>query len=57
MEAKISRIDFVGEDLYDVIYNPDSKVSGSFRAKEINWLLEHAKDYGYIQVGNSWVLP
>lgn len=35
----------------------DIRVSDSYRAKEINWLLQNAESYGYVRIGNSWILP
>jgi hypothetical protein len=55
LEAGPARIDFVGEDINSVIYSPERAVRESYRAKEIRWLMKHAKDYGYVLVGNSWV--
>jgi hypothetical protein len=57
LESKVGRIDFVGEDIFDVINSPDLNVNTSFRAKEIDWLLKNAEKYGYVRIGNSWVLP
>ena len=57
LENGVERIDFVGIDILDVINSTDINVRNSYRAKEIRWLLENAKDFGYINVGNSWVLP
>lgn len=45
----------IGEDIFAVLREPLSRVS--FRANEIRWLLENAEDYGYMRIGNSWVLP
>jgi hypothetical protein len=56
VKDKIPRIDFVGQDIFDVINNPNPTISGSFRAQEINWLLANAESYGYTRVGNSWIL-
>jgi hypothetical protein len=56
LEAGVKRIDFVGEDIWNVVNSPDPNISTSFRAKEINWLLQNAKKYGYELQGNSWVL-
>jgi hypothetical protein len=57
LESGVKRLDFMGEDIFAVINSPDLKVRTSYRAKEINWLLENAEKYGYTQIGNSWVLP
>jgi hypothetical protein len=57
LQDGVERIEFVGDDILDVINSTDISVRNSYRAKEIKWLLEKAKDYGYVNVGNSWVLP
>jgi len=47
----IPRVDFVVENITDVLANyPDS-----YRASEINWLLENAGKNNYKLVGNSWI--
>jgi len=51
LEAGVSRIDFVGQSIKDVLDNAE----GTFRWKEVNWLLDNAEKYGYKLVGNSWV--
>ena len=51
LESGIARIDLVGESVDDVLM----KAVGSFRWKEVNWLLDNAAKYGYELVGNSWV--
>ncbi len=51
LESGVKRIDFVGESIDDVL----TKAIGSFRWKEVNWLLDNAGRYGYELVGNSWV--
>jgi hypothetical protein len=44
-------IDFVSGDILMI----RDKYPGTFAAREINWLLEHAGDFKYQQVGNSWI--
>jgi hypothetical protein len=56
LEVGVERIDFVGEDIWNVVNNPDPNISNSFRAQEINWLLQNAGKFGYELQGNSWVL-
>ena len=56
LESKVDRIDFVGEDIWSVVNSQDPKVSNSFRAQEINWLLKNAGNYGYELQGSSWIL-
>ena len=56
LESGVERIDFVVENIWDVVNSPDPDISTSFRAKEIDWLLKNADKYGYELIGNSWVL-
>jgi hypothetical protein len=51
LDAGIERIDFVSGDIWEVL----AKDPKSYRAKEIQWLLEHAPEKGYELVGNSWI--
>jgi hypothetical protein len=55
LENSVDEIEFVGEDIFSVINNPDQRVRESFRAKEIDWMLRNASDYGYQLIGNKWV--
>lgn len=51
LEAGVGRIDFVGQSIDDVL----KSAVGSFRWKEVDWLLRNAEKYGYKLVENSWV--
>ncbi len=51
LESGVERIDFVSGDIWDVL----AKDPKSYRAKEIQWLLENAPKKGYELVGNSWI--
>ncbi len=51
LEAGVGRIDFVGQSITEVLRND----VGTFRWKEVKWLLDNAERYGYKLVGNSWV--
>jgi RHS repeat-associated protein len=51
LEAGVGRIDFVGQSIDDV----RKSAVGSFRWKEVDWLLRNAEKYGYKLVENSWV--
>jgi hypothetical protein len=53
LETGVKSIEFVGEDVLDVINNPSTKQT--YRAAEIRWLLNNAANYGYSRVGNRWV--
>ena len=57
LEAGVEKIEFVGDDIFSVISSPDERVRNSYRAKEINWLLENAGSYGYTLKGNTWIKP
>jgi hypothetical protein len=53
LETGVKSIEFVGEDVLDVINNPSTKQT--YRVAEIQWLLNNAANYGYSRVGNRWV--
>jgi hypothetical protein len=55
LDVGVERIEFVGEDILDIITSPDTSVRNSFRAKEIRCLLENMEEYGYVLDGNAWV--
>jgi hypothetical protein len=49
------RVDFVAEEIGDVLNSTDPRVFDSPRADEIRWLLENASEYGYRREGNNWL--
>jgi RHS repeat-associated protein len=51
LEAGVSRIELVGETIEQV----EKYAVGTFRWREIQFLKEHAAQYGYELVGNIWV--
>ena len=55
LESGIGRIELIGENIDDVLSNPAR--SGSFTAMELRFLANEAPNYGYIRVGNAWLLP
>ncbi len=55
MDNGVSRIELVGETIGEVFGNPAR--AKSFTAVELTYLAEEAHKYGYILVGNAWVLP
>lgn len=55
LEHGVSRIEYVLDSSYSTLEDVVLKRQGSFSAMEIEYLTEHAADYGYHRVGNSWV--
>lgn len=55
MEQGIPRIEYVLDEGYSSIEEVLQKHPGSYSASEIEFLTEHAADYGYRRVGNVWV--
>lgn len=55
LESGIGRIELIGENIDDVLSNPAR--SGSFTAMELRFFANEAPNYGYIRVGNAWLLP
>jgi hypothetical protein len=55
LEAGVKRIDFMGDDIFDVLAKYDGVPNPPYRVKEIDWLLANAKKYGYVRLDNSWV--
>lgn len=58
MEAKISQIDFVNEDVEKLVqeWKGKPKEQVPVHVKLILWLKENAEKHGYQQSGNSWKL-
>ena len=55
LEDGVSRIEYVLDSRYPTLEDVVLERQGSFSAMEIEYLTEHAADYGYHRVGNSWV--
>lgn len=55
MENGMSRIEYVLNDKYPSLEAVVLKSPDSFSAKEIEFLVENAPEYGYRRVGNAWV--
>jgi hypothetical protein len=58
LESKIPRIDFVGLNakMLDQWDHNTADVRAPIYIRQMQWLKENAKNYGYEQNGNSWVL-
>lgn len=55
MESGVSRIEYVLSDECPSLESVLVKFPDSFSAREIEFLVENAPEYGYQRVGNAWV--
>jgi len=58
MENKISRIDFVNANVDELLHewSNQSQDQAPIYVRQMMWLAENAKKYGYQQSGNGWEL-
>lgn len=58
VESKIPRIDFVGGDVDKLLQEWSGKPMAQIpiHVRQILWIRDNAKNYGYEQKGNSWIL-
>jgi len=56
LENGVDEIEFVGDDILTLLEEYIDNPKPPYRVKEIMWPEENAISYGYVRVGNSWVL-